>query len=306
MDKVYEEKKSVAVKAACIVLVIASMLILVKAAAYYASGSLGVLSSLTDSGLDFIVSFMALGSLYYAQRPADEDHRWGHGKMEAVSAMFQAAILAGGAVFLIFESVQRFINPHEVSHHMTGIVVMVISILFSAVIVYVQRAAIAQKESLALEADLLHYSNDLIINVGVILLLVLQANGAPYWLDPLFALAVAVFLGLCSRKVAMKALGVLLDRELSEEVRGQIIVIIEGHEQVLGWHDLRTHHNGHFNVITFDIEVDAKLSLWDAHEIAKEIEQTILKSFPSSEILIHIDPEGYTEDTRHRVEGVHT
>ena len=300
------ENKSDAVQAGYIVLIIAGVLILVKAVAYYISGSLGILSSLTDSALDFLVSFMALGSLYYAQRPADEDHRWGHGKMEAISALFQGAILAGGAVFLVFEAVNRFINPQEVSHHMAGIVVMVISIVLSMVIVFIQRRAVKKTHSLALEADLLHYSSDTLINLGVIALLMFQVNGAPYWFDPAFAVMVAVFLGFCARKVALKALAVLLDRELSDDVRGKIITIIEDNKHVLGWHDLRTHYNGHSNVISFDIEVNAKLSLWDAHEIAKQLENGILEHYPSSEILIHIDPEGYTEDTRHRVEGIHT
>ncbi|MDH5722708.1 MAG: cation diffusion facilitator family transporter [Alphaproteobacteria bacterium] len=306
MDHQVHENKSEAVQAGYLVLIVAGVLILVKAVAYYISGSLGVLSSLTDSALDFLVSFMALGSLYYARRPADEDHRWGHGKMEAVSALFQGAFLAGGAVFLVFEAADRIINPHAVLHHMVGIIVMVISIVLSLVIVFIQRMAVKRTHSLVLEADLLHYSSDTFINFGVIVLLALQAIGAPHWVDPVFAMGVAVFLGLCARKVSLKALDVLLDRELPEEVRGKIIAIIEENKQVLGWHDLRTYYNGHSNVISFDIEVDAKVSLWDAHEIAKQLERGVLEHYPRSEILIHIDPEGYTEDARHHVEGVHT
>ncbi len=305
MDDKDNITKTHAIKAGSIVLVLAGALVLLKLVAYFMSGSLGILSSLTDSALDFLVSMMALGSLYYARRPADEDHRWGHSKMEAVSALFQSAILAGGAVFLIFEAGHRFISPQEVSHHMLGVGVMVISIILSFSIVLVQRGAIKKTGSVVLEADLLHYSSDLFINAGVIILLVLQAYGAPYWLDPVFAIVVAVFLGVCAREVALKALGVLLDRELPDEARQSIIALIEGNKQVLGWHDLRTHYNGHCNVISFDIEVDAKLPLWDAHEISKQIERDILKSYPNSEILIHIDPEGYIEDARHRVKGVH-
>ncbi len=281
------------------------VLICVKAGAYYMSGSVSILSSLTDSIVDSLVSVAALMSIYYSHRPADEDHRWGHGKMEAVSALFQSAMIVGGGAFLVFESVNRITNPEPVQQHMLGITVMVISIVLSIILVRIQRKALDVHDSLAVEADSAHYGSDIIVNVGVITVLAASAYGAPLWIDPLFALVVAVFMAYLARNIAQKAMDVLLDRELPDEDRNKIIGIIESHSDVTGWHDLRTRKNGTITVIAFDMEADGDLTLRAAHNIAKDIENGILEFFPLSEVFIHIDPHDDLDDARHRVKGVH-
>lgn len=269
------------------------------------SGSASILSSLMDSILDSIVSVTALGSIIYARRPADEEHRWGHGKMEAVSALFQSAIMAGGAAFLIFESLRRLAAPVAVTAHVLGIAVMVLSIVLSAVLVLIQRRAIRQTGSLAVEADSVHYGSDILINLGVLAVLALGYYGAPLWIDPLFAIVVAGFLVRVAQGIAAKAMDMLLDRELPEEDRSRIINIIAAHKGVLGVHDLRTYRNGTNVVITFDIEVTGTLSLTEAHGIARGAEKDLLAVYPNAEILIHVDPCGDRDDLRHRVKGVH-
>ena len=215
-------------------------LIVIKAFAYHMSGSLGVLSSLTDSVLDSIISVIALASVYYASRPADLDHRWGHGKMEAISALFQAVMIAGGGVFLIVEALGRLSHPQEMQNFGVGMLVMVISITLSALLVWIQRKSLAESNSLAIEADSLHYSSDILINTGALVVIFLTMHGAPFWVDVLFTFAVAVFMGKMAYDIAGKSLDMLLDKELSEEQRVQIIKIIEDHSQVVDWHDLRT------------------------------------------------------------------
>lgn len=281
------------------------VLILAKAGAYYASNSASILSSLVDSLMDSFVSMTAVLSIIYAARPADEDHRWGHGKMEAVSALFQAAVILGGGAFLVFESVNRLAHPVEVSNHMLGMGVMVFSVVMSAGLVAFQRRSLRLRNSLAVEADSAHYGSDIAVNIGVLLVLVLGLNGAPLWIDPLFTLGVAMFMAYLAKGISGKAINMLMDRELPEEERTQIIAIIEAHQGTLGWHDLRTHRNGETRVISFDMEADGDLSLRAAHNIAKDIEEGILEIFPNSEILIHIDPDDDTDDARHRVKGVH-
>lgn len=282
------------------------ILISIKAYAYHMSGSVSILSSLTDSVLDSVVSLMVLGSIYYARRPADTDHRWGHGKMEAISALFQSAIIAGGAAFLIFAALLHINQPTKIQNHEMAIMVMAVSIMLSILIVIIQRMSLKKDDSLAIEADSAHYGSDVLINMGAMLVLYLNMNGqAPQWLDPLFAIIVAIFMAYLVRGISSKSLSVLLDRELPEREREKLINIIEAHEKVIGWHDLRTHSHGTHFVISFDIEVCAQLSLLDAHQIAKDLEDVILKSYPESDILIHVDPEGFTEDARHKVEGVH-
>lgn len=281
------------------------LLICVKAGAYYMSGSISILSSLTDSIVDSLVSVAALMSIYYSHRPADEDHRWGHGKMEAVSALFQSAMIVGGGAFLVFESINRITDPEPVQQHMLGIAVMVVSIVLSVILVRIQRKALDVHDSLAVEADSAHYGSDIIVNVGVIAVLAASAYGAPLWIDPFFALAVAVFMAYLARGIARKAMDVLLDRELPDDDRNKIIGIIESHSEVKGWHDLRTRKNGAITVIAFDMEADGDLTLRAAHKIAKDIEHGILEFFPLSEVFIHIDPDDDLDDARHRVKGVH-
>ncbi|MGH1378888.1 MAG: cation diffusion facilitator family transporter [Alphaproteobacteria bacterium] len=286
-------------------IIVVTFLILIKSYAYYESGAVSVLSSLVDSVLDSLVSVMALSSIYYARRPADADHRWGHGKMEAVSALFQSAVIVGGGVFLVFEAIDGFVHPVVVTHHMIGIYVMAISVILSILLVFIQRRALQHSQSLAIEADSVHYGSDVLINAGTLIVLGLGLFGAPLWIDGLFAMFVAFFMAYMARGIAVKSLNMLLDRELSDDDRRKIIEIIEAHEGVAGWHDLRTHRNGSDYIMSFDIEVDPNITLWAAHEIAKELENSILQVYTSAEILIHIDPEGYTEDARHRVKGVH-
>ncbi|MBK9585793.1 MAG: cation transporter [Alphaproteobacteria bacterium] len=282
------------------------VLIFAKSLAYYASGSSSVLSSLTDSIMDSFVSLMALGSIYYAQRPADEDHRWGHGKMEGVSALFQAAVIFAAGFFLVLEAASRFLAPAPIGHHALGIAVMVFSIALSVLLVWIQRLSLKKAPSLAVEADSAHYGSDILINAGVMLVLILTANGAPIWIDPLFTVMVAAMMAAISRKIGGKAVDMLLDRELPDSERRRLIEIIAGHEGVKGWHDLRTTRHGMGVVVSVDIEVAADLSLRAAHDIARQVESKILLAYPHAEILIHVDPEGDTDDTRHKVQGIHT
>ena len=284
---------------------ISAILIIIKAIAYHMNGSMGILSSLTDSALDSMISIVALASVYYASKPADSDYRWGHGKMEAVSALFQSAIIAAGGIFLVSESLNRLIHHHEIKNFEVGMLVMAISIAMSALLVWIQRRSLAKSQSLAIEADSLHYSSDILINAGALLVIFLIMQGAPYWIDVLFALGVAAFMGKLACSIARKALDMLLDKELPENQRAQIIKVIEAHDKVSGWHDLRTRHNGTSVVITLDIEADPTITLNSAHAIAKGLENDFLKLHPGAEILIHVDPEGDKSDSRHRVKGVH-
>ncbi len=284
---------------------IVTILIIAKAYAYSMSGAVSVLSSLTDSILDAAVSIMALSSMYYARRPADEDHRWGHGKMEAISALFQSAIIIGGAAFLCFESSMRLFYPTEIKHIGIGINVMILSVILSVILVTVQRISIKQSGSLAVEADSVHYGSDVLVNIGTIFVLLFANMNAPQWIDPLFSIGVALFMVYTAREISVKSFNMLLDREISEEKRAQVIEIIEGHDGVLGWHDLRTRMNGSTPSISFDIEADPDLSLWAAHAITKDLEEGILKLFDDADIIVHVDPEGFIEDARHRVKGVH-
>lgn len=281
------------------------ILIIIKSYAYAMSGSVALLGTLVDSLTDGGISLMMLLAVRFSMKPADAEHRYGHGKVEGLAAMFQAAFLAGASVFLVLESLQRLASPQAVEHHLLGISVAGISIILSLIVVAVQNFAIKYSQSLAVAADRSHYMSDLLLNGGVIVALAVNMQGGPLWVDTLCGILIAGYIAFTAAKIGKDAGDMLMDRELGDDVRGQIKEIVRAHKSVLGMHDLRTRRIGMYIHISFDIEADPELSLRDAHAISRDLEEEIVKAFPNADILIHIDPHGDTYDVRHRVQGVH-
>ena len=281
-----------------------TILIAIKLYAYLLSGSAAVLASLTDSFTDVAISIMMLVALRYSLRPADRDHRHGHGKMEGIAALFQAAFLSGAGLFLIFESLRRFAEPTIVTHHMTGVVVAGIAIVLSILLVAVQNYCLKRAPSLITQADQAHYKTDVLLNGSVIISLVLSYYGAPGWVDPACAILIAVYYGFISTRIAVDAIDMLMDKELPEAVRTKIKEIIKRHPDVLGYHDLRTRKSGMIIHITMDVEIDPELTLHHSHEIIRALEHDLIDDFPYAEIIIHADPYGDPHDTRHQMKGV--
>ncbi len=282
-----------------------SILIVFKAYAYYVSGSVGLLGTLVDSASDAGISVMMLMAIKYSAKPADADHRYGHGKIEGLAALFQGAFLGGAAFFLMLESLRRFADPQPVNHHMLGIGVALVAIVLSLVVVAIQNHALKKTASLAVSSDQSHYKSDIFLNGGVICGLLLNYYGGPLWIDTAVGLAISLYIAATAYKVGMAAADMLMDRELPDEVRLDITRIVEAHSGVYGMHDLRTRRTGPNIHISFDIEVDPDLSLRAAHEITRELEGLILEKFPGADIIIHKDPKGDIHDARHKVHGVH-
>lgn len=305
MADMVQARAKFALKAGIITVMLSSVLVLIKALAFVFSGSVAVLSSLIDSALDTLLSFMNFCAVYYASRPPDEDHRYGHGKMEGIAALAQSAVIMGGTVFLFIESLGKFVSGEEMQRHMLVIVIMLISVAIGSAIVFIQKRAVKKSASLSIEADSAHYSSDIIMNGAIILVIIAQYLGAPYWLDGLCGLAVSFWLGKLSLEVGQKGVDMILDRELPSSERKKILSIIKAHEQVLGVHDLRAIKSGMSELIMFDIEADPELSLHDAHAITKELEAEILEIFPFAQIMIHVDPHGEIEDSRHLAPHIH-
>jgi ferrous-iron efflux pump FieF len=281
------------------------ILLIIKSYAYYKSGSVGLLGSLVDSAGDAGISIMMLMAIRYSAKPADADHRYGHGKVEGLAALFQGAFLGGAAFFLLLESLQRVAEPQAVSHHMLGVGVAIVAVVLSMVVVAVQNHALKKTNSLAVAADQSHYKSDIFLNGGVIFGLLVNYTGGPLWVDPLIGLAIAAYIAVTAYRVGMSAADMLMDKELPDEVRLEITRIVEAHSEVYGMHDLRTRRTGPNIHISFDIEVDPDITLQAAHEITRDLEGLLLAKFPDADIIIHKDPKGDIYDARHRVHGVH-
>ncbi|HPQ50690.1 MAG: cation transporter [Alphaproteobacteria bacterium] len=277
------------------------VLVFAKAVAVAYSDSAAVLSSLIDSLSDIGLSLMTLIAIKWSLKPADEDHRFGHGKIEGIAALLQAAFLIGGGSFLLLESFGRFLNPVPMHNHLFTLFLMGLAIALSGLIAAVQKIGAKKSGSLALEADSLHYSSDIAINGAVFLVVLIDYLGwAAHWLDPLCALAVAGIMARAALQIAEKSFAMLMDKELPDDMRSRMIAIIRSHPEVLGLHDMRTTQSGTKYMISFDIELDPSMLLWSAHEISREIEKAILAEFENAEIMIHFDPYGDTEDSRHQ------
>lgn len=269
------------------------------------SGSASLLASLLDSIMDGVVSAINFLAIRESLKPADKNHRYGHGKIEGLAALMQAAFVGGSAVFLALEAISRLANPQEVGAYSLGIAVMAVSIVLSVGLVAYQKYVMRRAPSLAVEADSAHYASDTYVNVGVIIALMLQMFGAPVWVDSLFALGIAVWMFRTVFKIGKCGIDMLLDRELSKGAREKIKALVLADSRVHGMHDLRTRTLGMHISVSFDIELDPELTLTVAHGIAVDVERVLLRSFPNAEIMIHIDPLGEPEDHRHRVAGVH-
>lgn len=276
------------------------VLVFAKTVAYVFSGSAAVLSSLVDSISDIGMSMMTWLSIRWSMKPADDDHRHGHGKIEGVAALFQSAMLMGSAVFLLFTAMNRLIEPQKMTDHLFALMLMVMSTGASLFLTFIQKHAGKESGSLAVEADQAHYSTDVWMNAIVLVVVLLDYKGlAPSWLDAVSTAVIAGLFAYASYSIAQKAIDMLMDREVSAEIKQKILTIITSPSDVKGVHDLRVIRSGMKMFISFDLEVDSNLLLWSAHEIAQESEYRILKEFPHSEILIHLDPEGDTDDSRH-------
>ena len=274
---------------------VASVLIGVKLTAWLMTDSISVLSSLVDSLLDVLASLVNMFAVYHALRPADREHRFGHGKAEPLAGLGQAAIISVSGVLLLIEAVSRLMSPRVVAHVDVGIGVMVFAIVITAALVVFQNYVVRKTGSTAIGADALHYKTDVFVNLSVIVSLGLSAWLGWHVADPLFGMAIGAYLLYGAWNIALRSLDLLMDREFPDHDRARIRDIVMQHPKVKGMHDLRTRSAGLQPFIQLHLELDGDMRLLEAHEIADEVEAQIKQAYPAAEVLIHQDPEGVEE-----------
>jgi len=274
---------------------VAGVLIVAKFVAWMVTDSVALLSSLVDSAMDLLASFVNMVAVRHALRPADRQHRFGHGKVEPLAGLGQAAFIAGSAAFLIFEAVHRLIDPRPVMQGGVGIAVLVFAMLATGALVLFQRHVVARTGSTAIAADALHYKSDLLVNASVIVSLILASRLGWWWADPVFALAIAGYILKSAWEIARGAFDILTDREFPEAERERIKAIVREDARVMGVHDLRTRSTGTHPFIQLHMELDPQMPLLEAHEISDAAEARLLAAFPEAEIIVHQDPAGIDE-----------
>ena len=268
------------------------VLVVIKAVAYFATGSVAVLAALADSGLDLFTAWLNWIAIRSALTPADAEHRFGHGKAEPLAGLAQGAFIAGSALFLVIQSIIRLVEPEPIENPIVALVVMAISIVGAAGLVVFQRRVVAETGSIAISADRMHYTTDLVTNVGVIVAVALAGLLGWTRADPIIALAVAGFMVGGATSVFRQSYDQLMDRELPDSDREKIKEIVMRHAEVRSLHDLRTRAAGIDTFIQIHIELDPAMSLMRAHQVSDEVEHELCAVFPRAEVIIHQDPAG--------------
>jgi len=276
----------------------ALILIGIKLYAFLETGSVALLSTLFDSMLDAGASLVNMLAIRQALTPADNEHRFGHGKAEPLAGLVQVAFILGSSILLLVEVVNHFTEPRQVTDPTIGIIVMVVSIAVTGCLIAFQRHVVRQTNSLAIKADATHYLSDFLVNLSVIAALLLSAFFGWWWIDPVFGLAIALFIALTAIGVGREAFDMLMDREMDDAEREEIKTIVRGHAAVLNLHELRTRVAGQSRFIQFHLELDGDITLREAHRISDAVEADIMAAFPGAEVIIHQDPYDAVEPRR--------
>ncbi len=269
---------------------VGALLLAAKLAAFVATDSMAMLSSVIDSLLDVCAALVNLLAVRQALQPADREHRFGHGKAESLAGLGQSVFIGGAAVFLFVEAAPRLLNPQPVVNSGVGVAVALAAMVVTFALVRFQRLVIRRTGSVAVSADALHYVGDLLLNGAVILALVVGPWLGWDWFDPALSLVIGAFVLYGAWRIVLKSLDVLMDHELSDADRARIRALCEAHPQVLGVHDMRTRSAGQNIFVQLHLELDGAMRLRDANAVAHSVEEKIQAAFPGAEVLIHEDP----------------
>jgi ferrous-iron efflux pump FieF len=282
--------------AATIWAIIASVfMVSIKFVAWLMTGSVALLGSLIDSIMDGLASTMNFVAVRHALTPPDNDHRFGHGKAEALAGLGQFAFIAGSATFLALQSIERLIHPVALQEARIGYLVILGSIAITLALVSFQRYVVNRTKSIAIGADELHYRSDLFMNIGVIAAIAISETGWFDSADAVFGLIIAAYLGVSAVRIMSRSYNELMDKEFADEDRNRIRDMVMTFPEVRDMHDLRTRRSGVRAFIQLHLELDGEMKLIDAHSVADAVEAKIRSVFDDAEVMIHQDPAGYED-----------
>lgn len=273
----------------------AILLGLLKAWAAWTTGSVAVLASLADSVLDLFASLVTLGGVHWASQPADENHRFGHGKAEALAALFQVVVIAVSALAILVRAIERLRGGDISASPESGIAVSMIAIVVTLALTRYQAHVIAKTGSVAIGADRIHYTSDLMLNAAVIAALALDAWGLR-GADPVSGIAIAFWLLFGAWRASEAAIDQLMDKEWPEEKRRAFVEVAARNPALKSLHDLRTRSSGNNDFVQFHIAMNPAMTIQQAHDVVEALEKELGEAFPGTEILIHVDPDGHVDE----------
>lgn len=269
----------------------ASLLLIAKLIAWWKTDSLAMLSSLTDSAFDVLMSVVNMLALRYALKPADDDHAFGHTSIEDIAGLAQCAFIVASMTLILLQSFERLSNPHiALSSPELGIGVSILGMVMTTVLVAFQTYVAKQSGSLIVAADRLHYAGDILFNLGVLAAYGLSAYAGLTAADPVMAILIALAVLWSTKPLAIRAFNNLMDKEMDEEDKSRLVALIQSCEGIRGYHHLKTRYSGVKPFIQMHAEIDANLNFREAHAIADRLEHAIEAAFPGADVIIHPDP----------------
>ncbi len=284
-----------AIRAALASVAMALFLLALKGYAAWQTGSVAMLGSLADTALDLLASLVTLYGVRLAAEPADHDHRFGHGKAEALAALFQVGLITASAVGIAWRAILALGERAPTQDAEFGIGVSLVAIAATMVLLAYQRSVIRRTGSVAIMADNVHYQSDVLLNGSVILALVLDQYFGFVKADPIFGIVIALWLAWGAFQASSNAIDQLMDKEWPDDQRARFLDVAARQPGLRGIHDFRTRRSGSHDFAQFHMEVDPGLTVARAHDLVEGVERNLKTAFPKVEVLIHLDPEGHVD-----------
>ena len=289
------ERATLTARAAMASITMALFLVGLKIYASWGTGSVAMLGSLADTALDFVASLITFFGVRWAAMPADDDHRFGHGKAEALAALIQVILITVSALGIAWRAFDRLRSGQPTQGLELGVGVSVIAMAATFGLLAYQRYVIKKTGSVAIRTDHVHYQSDILLNLSVIAALVLDQMLGWRLADPLFGFAVAAWLLYGAWSAASHSVDQLMDREWPVEEREAFLAATHDYPELAGLHDLRTRTSGAHRFVQFHVWVPATWTVREAHDRLDAVEEKLQHRFPGTEIIIHLDPEGHTD-----------
>jgi cation diffusion facilitator family transporter len=256
------------------------------------TGSLAVIASAVDSLLDIVMSGVNFLAIRQAEQPADDGHSFGHGKFETLATLIQALVISASGGWIMVEAIRRLnAGDIQVQQIGNGVIVLALSMAASFVISRYLRRVGKATDSSALQADALHFTMDIYTNGALLAVLIILSFVDAPWLDPVMSLLVALYILKEALSLARHALRDMLDAELPDEVRNEVLRLVnEHHGELLDIHNLRTRRAGSQKLMDFHLTVCKHLTVQTAHDLADHLEEAITKEIRGANVTIHVEP----------------
>lgn len=279
------------VRVALLSIISNATLIIFKIVAGIVSGSVSIISEAIHSSMDLLASIIAFFSVKASSKPADDDHPFGHGKIENISGVIEGVLILVASIMIIVQAIKKIYNPRPIENEWVAILVMFISGFINFIVSTKLYKVGEEEDSMALKADALHLKTDIYTSLGVGIGILLIKITKIHILDSIVAILVAFLIIKEAVELTKNGFDELIDKRLSDEEENEIKDIIERcKSEFIDYHKLKTRKSGNVKHIDFHITLDKNTTVKEAHDIIGDIKKEMNKSIKNSRVTIHIDP----------------